>query len=258
VAVLASEKQFLEGLWSLWSWMRYLKDEASAMLMVDGTIRTSQKEMFEKIFPGGSIIELNELIYRSPVPDSLDCFIKNNWTGKKFAAVYELQKNNNVIYSDCDVLVFNRPDDIISAFNEKKALYMYDSVGYHLDPWLSKRSENLGINITKNFNAGLVVVPKGVMDQKVLNQILDGWSANCNSHHAEQTLFSMMIDMKTARSLSEKKYVLSWQGVWICEKDLDCSQMVCRHYTGPTRHRMYLNGYRFLLKKTAPAMLSLL
>lgn len=248
VAVLSSQKQFLEGLWSLWSWMRYLKNKAQAVLLVDGTISTPQKIIFENLFPGGLLVDLNELIYRSEVSGSLNRFIKTNWTGKKFAAVYELQKNVNVIYSDCDVLVFDRPDDIISAIDKQKAAYMYDAVGYHLDPWLNEKSKKLGLNITSNFNAGMVVVPKGIMDSRNLEQILDGWDASCNSHHAEQTLFSMMLDSTSATVLSPQEYVLSWQGVWLLEKDIKCCEMVCRHYSGPTRHRMYLSAYPYIYK----------
>lgn len=250
VAVLCGPRQFLEGLWSLWSWMRHLQGEMGATMLFDGTATDEQRKLFERLFPGGKLLELGAFLNSRNLPDYLQRFVAGNWTAKKLAAVYELQKECSVLYSDCDVLVFQRPEAMVRAAKAGCSCYLQDEIGYTLDPWLAARAEKLGIVVSTQFNAGLVLVSAGEMQETLLKTILQDWKPAFNTHHAEQTLFSMLLNPQRVQTLPQDKYVLSWQGVWVLEKDLDCAEMVCRHYTGPTRHRMYLSGYPALLKQT--------
>jgi hypothetical protein len=249
MAVLCSHKQFLEGLWSLWSWMRYLSPIMSAVLLFDGKVTSEQKKLFQKLFPGGSLLELDTFLAGRPLPFYLKRFILGNWTGKKFAAVFELQKDFDVLYSDCDVIAFSNPDEIIDSIKFNRSAYLHDTVAYPLDPWLFRRAEKEGIPVSNHFNSGLIYVPKGEMRESLLESMLGDWQSDFNTHFSEQTLFSTLLDWKSSIPLPQQRYVLSWQGVWIFQKDLNCRDLVCRHYTGPMRHRMYLSAYPFLLNQ---------
>jgi hypothetical protein len=249
LAVLCTSTRFLEGLWSLWSWMIHLSLHMRPVLLVDGQLTVRQRIQFERLFPNGRLLELDEYLKQCQVPDYMRRFVAANWTGKKLAAVFELQKEADVLYSDCDVTVFKKPVEIINAIDAGSSLYMFDAVGYTLDPWISLRAEKIGVQVSKHFNAGLFYVPKGEMKQSVLETVLSDWQPSFNSHHAEQTLTNLLLDSKNSSPLPEDRYVLSWQGYSVCERDLDCREMVCRHYTGPVRHRMYLSAYPFLLKQ---------
>ena len=141
------------------------------------------------------------------------------------------------------MVAFNRPVEIINSINSDNSWYLFDAVGYTLDSWLSIRAGKIGIPVNKHFNAGLVYVPKGDMKEELLEAILHDWEPSFNSHHAEQTLFSLLLNPKNNRPLPPDRYVLSWQGVWVLERDLDCNEVVARHYVGPVRHRMYLTAY---------------
>ncbi len=225
-----------------------------AVLLFDGKIAASQRELFQKLFPGGKLLELDAFLNSCSLPEYLARFVTTNWTGKKFAAVYELQKECGVLYSDCDVLAFSKPDELIESVKSCNSSYLFDRTGYILDPWISARGQKLGIPVTKHFNAGLVYAPCGEIQEPVLEAILSDWRPSFNTHHAEQTLFSISLDHSHLHPLPENNYVLSWQGVWLFEKDLDCSNIVCRHYVGPVRHRMYLTGYPFLLSQVQPGI----
>jgi hypothetical protein len=249
VAVLCGPNQFLEGLWSLWSWMRHMNSFMGAVLLFDGKATGEQQELFGKLFPDGQLLNLEEFLKARSLPDYLQRFVAGNWTAKKLAAVFELQKEYNVLYSDSDVLVFQKPDEIIAAIERGHSAYLFDQFGYTVDPWLATRAKQLEIPVTNQFNAGLVFVPKGEMKGPLLEAILSDWQPSFNSHHAEQTLFSILLNPREVRPLPQERYVLSWQGVWIFEKDLDCRQIVSRHYIGPLRHRMYLTAYPFIFKQ---------
>jgi len=220
-----------------------------AVLLFDGKATVEQHELFKKIFPDGQLLNLAEFLTARSQPDYWQRFVAGNWTAKKLAAVYELQKEHNVLYSDSDVLIFQRPDEIIKAIEQGHSAYLFDQIGYTLDPWLATRAKQLDIPVTNQFNAGLVFVPKGEMKGPLVEAILSDWQPSFNSHHAEQTLFSILLNPREARALPQERYVLSWQGVWIFEKDLDCRQIVGRHYIGPLRHRMYLTAYPFIVKQ---------
>jgi hypothetical protein len=220
-----------------------------ALLLFDGKVTRNQEAIFRKLFPNGVLLELEAFLLERSLSPSLKRFVAGNWTAKKLAAVFELQKELGVLYSDCDVVAFNEPSEIMDSVTRSRPAFLYDPVGYALDPWLSNRAENAGICVTNHFNAGLVYVPKGEMKEFLLEALLGDWQSSFNTHHAEQTLFSILLDFDRTDPLPQQRYVLSWQGVWIFEKDLACGNMVCRHYTGPTRHRMYLSAYPFLLKQ---------
>ncbi len=249
VAVLCGQHQFLEGLWSLSSWMRQLSSVMNAVLLLDGKVSAGEEELFHKLFPDGLLLELDAFLAGRSLPPYLNRFVLNNWTAKKLAAVFELQKEYSVLYSDCDVIAFDYPSEIIDSIKENRSAFMCDPVGYDLDPWLTRRAEEAGIPVTNHFNAGLAYVPQGEMKDSVLKAMLGDWQPHFNSHHAEQTLFSILLDPKVTRPLTPERYALSWQGVWLFEKDLDNRSLVCRHYVGPIRHRMYLSAYPFLLNQ---------
>jgi hypothetical protein len=249
VAVLCRSGQFLEGLWSLWSWMSQLNFIMGAVLLFDGKVSVEQQALFQKLFPNGRLLELAKFLKSRSLPPYLKRFVAANWTGKKFAAVYELQKERGVLYSDSDVLAFARSDQIIESAQNGSSTFLFDRFGYDLDPWIATQAEKIGIPVTKHFNAGLVYVPQGEMQDSLLETILSNWQPSYNTHHAEQTLFSVMLNPSHLHPMPEKDHVLSWRGAWIFEKDLDCNSLICRHYVGPVRHRMYLTGYPFLLNQ---------
>jgi len=221
----------------------------SAVLLFDGKVAKDQERLFQKLFPGGMLLELDPFLAGCPLPSCLKRFVLGNWTGKKLAAVFELQKDFGVLYSDCDVIAFSDPSEVIDSIRANRSAFLYDTIGYCVDPWLSRRAEKEGIPVTNHFNSGLVYVPKGEMKESLLVAMLCDWQSDFNTHFAEQTLLSILLNWKNTTPLPLQRYALSWQGVWICENDLDCRGLVCRHYTGPTRHRMYLSAYPFLLNR---------
>ncbi len=251
VAVLCGPRQFLEGLWSLWSWMNHLNPFMGAVLIFDGKATHRQQILFQKLFPNVKLMELDEFLKQRRLPGYMQRFVAGNWTAKKLAAIYELQKETNVLYSDCDVLAFIEPVEIISAITSGNSLFLFDEFGYTVDQWLSVRAEKLGIPVNRHFNAGLVYVPNGGMKETLLEAILHDWEPSFNSHHAEQTLFSILLDPKTMCPLPQNRYVLSWQGFRVWERDLGCGEMVARHYIGPVRHQMYLTAYPWLNRRVS-------
>ena len=50
VVVLCHPRQYLEGFWSLWSWMRFLNEYAKMVLLIDGQINTKNQKLFFKTF----------------------------------------------------------------------------------------------------------------------------------------------------------------------------------------------------------------
>ena len=224
VAVLCGPTQFLEGLWSLWSWMSHLSPYMSAVLLFDGKTTPQQQMLFEKLFPNGNLLELDGFLKQRPLPDYMRRFVAGHWVAKKLAAVFELQKEMDVLYSDCDVIVFKKPTDIINQIASGKSFYMFDS-GYTLDPWFCRRAEQIGISVSNHLNAGLVYVPKELMKETLLKSMLWDWQPSFNHHFSEQTLFgSILLASKNSSPLPQNRYVLSNQGflfgsgIWIAAR----------------------------------------
>ena len=244
LVVLCEERHFLEGCWSSWSWLRFLTPQVTLHLLVDGAITTRRKALFESLFPGGIVASLSSELRPSGLPGGLETFVAGNWTARKLAAVYLLQRDQSVLYCDCDVLAFQRPEEIARYIEAAKTpAYLHDEIGYSVDPWFSRRGDSLGLEASPNFNAGLAFVPKACMTEELIRKLLEGWTPELNTHHAEQTLFSLLLRAANAVPLPSSRYVLSWDGVWFWERDALEPDTIARHYTGPVRHRMYLTAY---------------
>jgi hypothetical protein len=249
LVVLCDSRRFLEGCWSLWSWHRHIHALVSPMLLVDGAVQPQNQRFFRRLFPTGTLLDLAELLSAHTLPRGLDAFVNTNWTGRKLAALHILQLGHSVLYADCDVVAFRDPNRIISLIASNSCpAYMDDPAGYALDPWLGERAGELGISITPHFNAGFMWLPRGTLPAGFIEELLHSWKPADNTHHSEQTACSILLSARGAVPLPRDEYVLSWTGVWAWERDIPCESMIARHYTGPTRHRMYLTAYPWLFR----------
>jgi hypothetical protein len=251
VVVLCHTKQYLEGFWSLWSWMRFLKEYAKPVLLIDGIYNKKCQNFFSRLFPNGELISISDLINENSINPQYLPFLRHSRFGMKLIAVNMLQYKYNVLYSDSDVLALNAPEDIIKIIKNTAGhpAYLYDEIGYPVDPWIKNRASEIGVKIDGHFNAGLVWLPSNAINQDLFISLLEGWLPENETYQTEQTLFSALVSSANGVSLPSSTNVLSWHGVWCYEKDLPCSEIHTRHYVGPVRHRMYLSAYPWMISQ---------
>jgi hypothetical protein len=247
-----------DAVWSLWSWMRVLEGKVTPRLFVDGVVTAEHRGLFENHFPGIHVHELRPwLAQRQDLGPQLRKLITAFPLGGKAALVAALSQDGPSIYSDSDILAFNRPAQLIDGLSSNKPLYMLDRYGSNYGPAVVAAVNEQHLSLPDQVNSGLIVLPKNCLSLAALETFLErftGWEQLGQSWFSEQTLVALMMSVAKGEPLKRDDYVVSLDRQFVFERDVDYRHIAVRHFTGPVRHVMYLKGIPFLIKQfTKPA-----
>jgi hypothetical protein len=253
LAVLTVPKCIDDAIWSLWTWMHELEGIAWPSLFVDGKISDEQRHELEAHFPGIVIEELMPwLKRRTDFGPQMQRLIDAFPLGKKTALVAALSIDGMALYSDSDVLAFNRPTQLLAGIEEKKSFYMLDRYGSNYAPVVLDGIKEQGLTIADQLNSGLILLPHHCLDMAAMERFLarfTAWDRLSENWFTEQTTTGLMLTQAGAQPLDKDAYVVSLQRQFVFERDVDYSQIAARHFTGPVRHVMYLKGLPWLLRR---------
>lgn len=110
------------GLWAGWSLMRFLPG-ARFVLHDDGTLTPATRAVWERVLPGLRILgvaegqEATQALLEDPAPRVLD-WTRHYHFGNKLGAVQALTRAPRLIEMDSDVLILQRPDDLLAALDD--------------------------------------------------------------------------------------------------------------------------------------------
>ncbi|MGB0063094.1 MAG: hypothetical protein WBP85_01500 [Terracidiphilus sp.] len=256
--VLTTPDTMSDALWAAWSWYRYLRDEdCSLQITVDGVISEDQREAASRLFPGILIDSAQWACeYVCARVPGIQYFVDSYPTGRKLALILALADREPLIYCDCDVLAFKRPDELFALMNRNFPAYFAEDVDGTRDMQVAVRAEQLGLNYIPSFNSGFLYVPKGALSIRLAGQILATWRAPGESWYAEQTVLSFMLRQLHAEPLPPSHYVVNIRRQFYWEPDVDYASIVARHFTGPVRHVMYKYGMPILLDQSKELLMS--
>ncbi|HIK06674.1 MAG TPA: hypothetical protein IGS40_18490 [Trichormus sp. M33_DOE_039] len=250
LVVLVQHKTFLEGLWTAWNWLFFLKEYLGLIFVIDGEITEKERSQFIKLFPEGEIVSLSSQINDEFLSDeSLDKFYTNHKFGKVFLLKLSLQQKFNILFSDPDILVFSDPVEIRETLHLEQGLYCTEPGCSSFDPWIFNRAKDLNIKTIRDFNSGLLYIPQNYLSTDLCHELMKGWSVAEYHHFTEQTLLDVMMSASGAKALPLNEYVVNSQGMWFWQADIDYTQVKARHFVGNVRHHMYLSGYP-IIKRT--------
>jgi hypothetical protein len=166
--------------------------------------------------------------------------------------VLALNRSGAVLYSDSDVLAFNRPDELLMAIDDGRACYLQEeSVGVY-DERVVAAARELGSSPVAAMNSGLMYAPQGRLDGDFAEAVMERFTtqpAGEQSWFSEQTLFAILMGRLPALALPQETYVVSNRRQFFFERDFDYRRLKVRHFTGPVRHVMYIKGLPFLLSR---------
>ena len=258
INVLTVPKCMDDAVWSLWSWMRVLEGKVTPRLFVDGVVTEEHRGLFENHFPGIHVHELRPWLgQRQDLGPQLRKLITAFPLGGKAALVAALSQDGPSIYSDSDILAFNRPAQLIDGLSSNKPLYMLDRYGSNYGPAVVAAVNEQHLSLPDQVNSGLIVLPKNCLSLAALETFLErftGWEQLGQSWFSEQTLVALMMSVAKGEPLKHDDYVVSLDRQFVFERDVDYRHIAVRHFTGPVRHVMYLKGIPFLIKQfTKPA-----
>jgi hypothetical protein len=256
LAVLTVPKSFDDALWSLWSWLRVLDGAALPVIYVDGPVTDAMRAAAAKLFPSVAVTQLSVYLASARFGPALTRFMAAHPLGKKLAMVLAMSRTGPVLYSDSDVIAFNRPGELLEAIDRGQACYLQEESTGVYDQRVLEAARALGHPAVANLNSGLMHVPQGRFNadlaEAVLARLADAPAA-AQSWFSEQTLFAVLMATIPALALPQATYVVSNRRQFVGEADFDYRRIAVRHFTGTVRHVMYLKGLPFLLSRARRA-----
>lgn len=252
--ILGSKKTSSQFLLTSYLWKKYLQHSGiSIKLVSDGNLPQKVINKARKLLGDSTqVINARELLPQKVVTNGendvkFDQFCQNHRFGRKFLAIYHFSQENNVIYSDDDILLFRKPDQILKLLEQDvKFAYSPDMSGcqcpFH-DEMISYAS-TLGTDPLWDFQAGLLYVKKGTLERSIVNRYLFPWTIDNDAYFSEQTLFSLIFShIQGGVCLPSEQYVQNAaKGRFSWESDLDYfkdKHIILRHFMGTVRHRYF-------------------
>jgi len=247
--ILTSTATLDDAIWSAWSWCRHLGDRFRICIAVDGTYPAEYALSANRIINNLYIATVDELLnIGEQLPGSIQNFQNYHVFGKKLALILKFQRTGNLLYSDADVVLFRFPVDLVAFISQQEACYNGENGVDSFDPKILDQCEKFGLPPRSALNAGLLYLPQGSLQISIAEKLLQNWSPDDSSWFTEQTIVASLMEAADARELSKDAYVVNNDRQFFWEPDVDYNKIATRHFTGTTRHLLYLKAYPILKK----------
>ena len=232
VSYLTGDKYWHQTIFCAQSLARILQGGVKINIYSDGTLSPTHEAFIARAIPGVNIVA------EKTIDEHLDQFLP----ATQFPTLHYLRKWHPVykrlidihitptwaIHLDSDMLFFDRPQQIIDAYQNKEAIYMEELLddSYFVDDDKNLKDKH-GINCISHVNGGIIAY-NGDIDYTDLEEkaktLLDHY------HHrgpgrAEQTLMSYLLCNQNATPLDKHRYPIFYDN----KIEIDDSQIV-RHY----------------------------
>lgn len=269
--ISTTSSSYLNAIWTAYSLLFHIKTDIRLQFSVDGELTDQIRHRLISMFPRAEVVEARQHVKALERFRNIHAFGTDFKFGRKFCAVCNANQMSDIIYSDDDILFFKSSDLLASwiSSRERETLYVTDREG----SWISKgdpiyelaQAENR--SIPKSFNSGFFLMPKATLGLAladcVLGQVrlwdkgmpaegvfntrlyMKGWE-----YFTEQSLNGFLLSENAKVALPENEYLHSMSGLSPFRQDtVNYEEVVMRHFTGPVRHRMYMNGMSAALQQ---------
>ncbi|PAW79863.1 MAG: hypothetical protein B9S32_00615 [Verrucomicrobia bacterium Tous-C9LFEB] len=243
--VLGTPRRFLEALWTAYGWMRHFQGELDLVIVVDGKVTAAMEGDFRRCFRGGHLWEAEDYLADCAVGSSrLNRFVRENFYGRKLGVVLKFNQEHAMLFSDNDVVVWERPGEIIEAVRQDETVVYNASVQSPYAPAVREGFARRGVTLADDFNSGLMYVPKGRLDLDLANSVLEDVPVEDRHHFIEQAVLAGLCSRGPLKPLPMDRYSISIRNMWFWQGDIPSyAGLVCRHFVGPVRYWMYRHGY---------------
>jgi len=244
IHVLTCHNDLLMCLWSLASMYQAFTQIGKLYIHDDGSLTNKDKKIFNKFFPGGKIIPIelvrNKFLYKlDKYPEIKKFYIKHVDEYvflKKLIDAHIVSDKKFQINLDCDLIWFKEPQKIQGELNSDKpqSLMMYgESGGCYV---YFEEGERLEHDLSK-YNAGIEFYARENFSLSRLNEYLAKLDITKKEsvYFIEQAGHAYCLD--NLEKLDEKRYML---------KGRVDGEVIMKHYPGPRRHQLYVEGLKVI------------
>lgn len=246
-AVLCEPRTGIDGLWAMWSWLRFAPYPVRPMLFVDGPVAPGWAGHAARLFPGVQVDSVPDWLARHGDPLAPHQLFRRHYPfARKLSLLCGLQSETALLYCDADVVAFTPAPEVFDALSNGQARHMADHAYPSHDPWVAERAASLGLRHDVHLNSGLLAIPVRSWNKEHWNALLADWGPVHYHRVTEQTVISVLMTAAGSKPLPADRFVISNQGMYCWQRDLPLDGVVARHYTGNVRHRLYADAYKHL------------
>jgi hypothetical protein len=242
-----------EAIIAAWRWISELPAPTQLEMIHDGPLRPEVTARVKSVFPLAVVRtvedELRPFTALWPMTRSLR---ENNRFGHKLLLMLSKAKRGRFLFSDPDVLVFKRPNEIIQGLSSGASMHMEDPRSWiEVAPDASRVAEDLaGKPVSPTFNAGFILLQEGAWKPSWVQEILSAYVPSRDHYFFEQTAIGALSMLAESTCLPSDEYVISDRDAGVLQPHTPAlDQLVVRHYVGTVRHKMYLNAYPYLVER---------
>jgi|GEM_PF-2380688 len=252
LAVLTTPRTVNNAAWSLYSMCQSLSSPPRLHLIIDGTLSSVRVSQLTTLFPGISMTTTKNHLaaVAAQVPALLQLARTHPMAGK-MAAILDLQRTGNILFSDDDILAFKPMPEINDAIAQQTPFVLYlreQAAGaVQEEPSIKVGLQRLRLDWVKDINVGLMWMPCGTLDLELCERIL-AVSPEVRTWFPDTMLLAGLLARKPHQVLPDS-YVVTTQRQFYFEKDVDYDEITLRHFVGPVRHLMYGRGMPKLWKR---------
>lgn len=252
VIVMTTARDWLDALWSAYSWQYFAPALASPTIVVDGDVTETMRRDVRRIMRGATVSPAAS--YLPACGEMLplgDAFLRHYRFGRKVAVVLASSQLKSFVFSDSDVLLFRKPVELLSHIAKRRRVPLCN-VERGGDAWNSpdivELMQSEGIRPIPGFNSGLMYIPADSLDIDLCARCLRSDDARRAHHFAEQSMFNAALSKAGGRPLDPQIYAISNDGAYFYQRDVDYTNLAARHFTGMVRHKMYTAGMPILAR----------
>lgn len=247
VQILATPSTCDEAAWCAWSWAKHSGMRHSIDVLVDGAIDPSFTARLSRIVPGAEVRAMHTLLGEWEGYSHLRSLCERHPLGRKLVTILGEQIRADVVFSDCDVLLFRRPTDLAQHVRSRVCCYNQERGAPAYDESIIRSGSTLGMKPSLRLNSGLLYIAKGSLQPQLAEELLLRQSSESQeSWFVEQTIMAFLMEAAGAVPLDATKYVVSPQRQFWWEEDVDYGAIHTRHFTGTVRPLLYSRGYACL------------
>ena len=243
--VLTWRRDWRNAIWALKSFYAY-SGVRYPLFIHDGGWLPAQARELQRHFPNAVLIGKEEADRQvEPILEarghrwSLDYRRKNGLTRQLFD-FFLLSRSEYIIIIGSDLLFFREPSDLLVPAGTTPAnRYARDS-DYFYSMTLDELDASLGLRPRPYFNTGPSLVRRSTLDFDLIDRCLQQPKMFADNWVTEQTLHAICGTLNGNADYLPDTYTVE-------PRRGDPSSLVCKHYPGQFRSRLYEEGMRYLI-----------
>jgi hypothetical protein len=159
--------------------------------------------------------------------------------GPRLIDIHLIASHKKILQLDTDVLFLNKPYFLLDVFfSQKKEFFYNEDIKSSYSGSIPEIKIASGIQILPCVNAGLSLYESNILNLKFYSEMIKKNIPNYNFYYWEQTLFSLMMSIHSAKSLPNE-YDLEFRF-----KGFNDIEVPSRHYCGGSRIFYYLDFFK--------------